>query len=174
VQVVDSDEGFYRHQEFPIDNPSINETCPADATGLDGGYPFPGVEKAPDSLPGLPKYEAYDGPSVPLKSNYLITGRDFNATMYILWQPYTAKGETLPTIPVPVGYQKWTFQATTTQNTPVTQEILNANQFHKGVITKSGAVGSFQLSTWASSGLHGYPMWSQLSDPGETCVEEVQ
>jgi hypothetical protein len=71
-------------------------------TGVDSDYPYDNkINPASTS----------DSPTAPLPSTYSTVVRNFNATMYLLWQS-TA---TANTIPVPLGYIPWTFDGTATQ-----------------------------------------------------------
>ncbi|MGD0830312.1 MAG: hypothetical protein ABR907_05165, partial [Terracidiphilus sp.] len=61
---------------------------------LDQNYPFQGVYANEPSV-------AYDGPGMPLPSKYTSAKRDFDATMYLLWQPGQLSGTGTASIPVP-------------------------------------------------------------------------
>lgn len=68
-------------------------------SGLDKQYPYQlTVNK-----------DVADAPETLLQTPYTSVSRDFRATMYLFWQS-TITGA----IPVPLGYIKWTFQATAT------------------------------------------------------------
>lgn len=108
-------------------------TCTT-SVGIDQAYPY-GSHPTPTT--------ANDAPEAPLPSTYVTVTRTFNATMYLLWQSTTTSS-----IPVPIGYQSWSFSGTGTQS--------------KGKWTPSGSggpSGSFTAATGTQAN-KGYPSWT--------------
>jgi hypothetical protein len=137
VQLIDSDLTTF---SYPT---GASFTTPG-TPGLDGSYPYP---KMPDS-----PNKASDGPKTGLPEIYETVGRKFNATMYLLWQPGQLKSASAPSIPVPIGYQEWQFDASTKQMKP--------GKWQKPDTTGHGDVGKFQYSTANDPNTwDGYPQW---------------
>jgi hypothetical protein len=116
-------------------------TCTT-APGIDTAYPYAGTVSA---------FDAVDGPEIPLPAVDTNASRTFNATMYLLW---TSNAPNSNSIPVPIGYQAWQFQASTTNpDAPANQEwTVPLTQAH-------GPVGDF-ISADPSQPFYGYPTWS--------------
>jgi hypothetical protein len=142
AQIVDADVSEYTHATGP--SPT---NCGAHA-GLDGGFPFPGVEQNHPEI-------AYDGPQMGLFSNDVTGIRNFHASMYLLWQPDQLSGTATASIPVPIGHQDWQFIATAVRNAKGKWE-------RHGVLTASGDEGEgFVPSTPDDNAIYGYPQWTQ-------------
>jgi hypothetical protein len=119
---------------------------------LDQAYPFPGVNADAPSV-------AYDGPGMSLPSKYTQGQRDFDATMYLLWQPDQLSSTATASIPVPIGHQEWHFAATTDQKQPI-----GKGKWTKPDTTAHGDEGGYQASQATDNDLYGYPYWSGVSD----------
>ncbi len=115
-----------------------SETC-STKPGLDGLYPYPLYGDG----------EAADAPSVGLLPAYRKVSRNFDATMFLLWTSSTPNS-----IPVPVGSQKWHFQASTRNPSAPTKQSWTTpvSQF-------LGANGEFVPSAPSQTD-NGYPTWS--------------
>jgi hypothetical protein len=109
--------------------------------GLDGRYPYP----SPDGY-------ASDSPNVPLEfPSWIKVRRSFAATMYLMW---TSSSDP-KSIPVPIGYQKWTLQETTKNpGAPTSQG------WTKPVSNSHGADGDFVPASPGQSA-YGYPTWNR-------------
>jgi hypothetical protein len=131
----------------------VTVTCTSIA-GVDGQYPYQGqINPASTS----------DSPTSDLPPTYVTLTRNFNATMYLLWQS-TAPGTT--SIPVPLGYIPWTFIATATnigtQQAPSwTASGAGAPVSNDdGVIRDAGTPNAgFVLATPTQEN-YGFPAWS--------------
>lgn len=145
VQILNSDSRTYTHTD------GTSYTC-GPTEGLDGAYPFPGVDPA---LPAI----SYDGPQMPLPNSYTTGTRSFLATMYLLWQPEQLKSTATPSIPVPIGRQQWQFGAKTYQEPPI-----NSGRWQKPITTGHGDVGAF-VTAQAGDPSYGYPQWDNVADP---------
>jgi len=80
-----------------------------------------------------------------------VAKRTFDATMYLLW---TSNAPNSNSIPVPIGYQAWQFQASTINpGAPAIQAwTVPVTQAH-------GPVGGFKPAD-PSQPFYGYPTWS--------------
>lgn len=124
--------------------------------GLDGGYPFKGVEGQNHEI-------AYDGPQMELYPNDLTGTRTFHASLYLLWQPDAPKS-----IPVPIGRQDWQFVATAVRNEKDKWE-------KRGMLTASGdEKEGFVPSTPDDNAIYGYPQWSHRSSTDCGVSQEVK
>jgi hypothetical protein len=123
---------------------------------LDGQYPFQGVQ--PNRTAPL---MAYDGPGQFLPNFYTSGTRDFDAKMYLLWQPPQLNGTITPSYPVPIGYQEWHFNATASQDPPI-----GNGKWQQPVTDAAGAVGSFIQSQDMDNAIYGYPVWAAVSNIG--------
>jgi hypothetical protein len=144
VQVIQSDTLTW--------NGSTPHSCGPYQMVLDGHYPFPGV------YPNAPSV-AYDGPGMSLPNKYTSGKRDFDATMYLLWQPDQLSGTATASIPVPIGHQEWHFVATTEQNPPI-----GKGKWEKPDTTSHGDNGGYQASQATDNDQYGYPSWNGISD----------
>jgi len=142
AQIVDASIDQYTHAgQGPT-------SCGAHA-GLDGGFPFPGVEVQNPRI-------AYDGPQMPLLPNDVTGTRIFHASMYLLWQPDQLSGAGTASIPVPIGHQDWQFVATAVRNARGKWE-------RNAILTASGNEGNgFEPATPDDNAVYGYPQWSHL------------
>ena len=107
--------------------------------GIDGAYPYQGA---------INPASRNDAPTMPLPYSPSAS-RAFNATMYLMWQSSTANS-----IPVPLGYIPWTFNATATCNKAPCNVAADWTPNGNGGPTKQ-----FTASLSTSPNL-GYPTWS--------------
>jgi hypothetical protein len=116
-------------------------TC-STTPGLDGRYPYPLYAEG----------QAADAPGVELFPVNKKVRRNFAATMYLLWT------SSIPnSIPVPIGYQDWHFQASTTNPSAPTKQ-----SWTTPVWQFIGTNGDFVPSAPSQSS-NGYPTWSALA-----------
>ncbi|MGA3081090.1 MAG: hypothetical protein ABSD44_06875 [Terracidiphilus sp.] len=92
AQLIDSDV-------VESSRPGATQTCNT-TDGVDRDYPY-AIDTASTS----------DSPIVPLGQNDTTVTRHFKATMYLLWQSTATAGS----IPVPLGYIPWAFNAVANQ-----------------------------------------------------------
>jgi hypothetical protein len=147
-------------------------TCTA-TPGLDGAYPYQNqINPASTS----------DSPEAPLPSSYATVTRNFDAIMYLLWQSTTAANS----IPVPLGYIPWTFNATATNTGTVGAPVWTASGAGAPVmsdlkasfegIIRIGDVSrdagtsnpAFVLAVPTQPNL-GFPTWTGLAIPSAKC-----
>ena len=147
VQLISSDSRTYT-------NPAGGSYTCGPTSGLDKHYPFPGV------YPNNPSV-AYDGPNMPLPDIYATGERNFEASMYLLWQPDQLKQTATPSIPVPIGSQQWRFVATTDQKLPI-----GKGKWLKPTTTAHGDDGGFVPAQAADNSLYGYPLWTMTASTG--------
>jgi hypothetical protein len=93
---------------------------------------------------------AYDGPGQTLPNFYSSGTRDFDAFMYLLWQPPGTDS-----IPVPIGHQEWQFKATAVQDVPI-----GNGKWQQPATKAAGKVGDLVPSTDLDNAIYGYPTWS--------------
>jgi hypothetical protein len=134
-----------------VNSDAVNYSGPSSScstvSGIDGQYPYQGMVNPATVVDG------------PLQQAYATSlTRNFQATMYLLWQPTTTGA-----IPVPLGYIPWEFVATATNTA--------------GTWSASGAGGpttpypSFVTSN-ASLPHYGYPIWTGKAIP--TCSDQSE
>ena len=144
VQVIQSDTLTW--------NGPTPHSCGPYQMVLDGFYPFPGVNPNAPSI-------AYDGPGMSLPNKYTSGKRDFDAIMYLLWQPPQLSGTGTASIAVPIGHQEWHFVATTDQKQPI-----GSGKWEKPDTTAHGDNGVYQASQATDNDQDGYPSWSGASE----------
>jgi hypothetical protein len=115
-------------------------------SGLDTQFPY-------DAL--------IDAPSLGSMANWTSETWSFDAFMFLLW-----KYDTAPSIYVPLGYQRWKFDATATCST-------NCGSASSWTVdpNTAGKVGGFETSNGSQGQItgtnvvldHGFPTWLQLS-----------
>ncbi len=112
-------------------------TCTT-ASGLDGIYPYPSTSGTTS-----------DSPNVPLDPFMKKVRRNFAATMYLMWTSNQTNS-----IPVPIGYQKWQLQETSSNpGAPTGQNWTDP------ISTLHGPNGQF-VPVDPSQKHYGYPTWS--------------
>lgn len=148
VQVIQSDTLTW--------NGTTPYSCGPYQMVLDGAYPFPGVNNVK-----MPTF-AYDGPGMSLPNKYTSGKRDFDAIMYLLWQPDQLSGTATASIPVPIGHQEWHFVATTDQEQPI-----GKGKWEKADTTAHGDNGGYQPSQATDNDQYGYPHWHDVSPISE-------
>lgn len=126
AQVVTGDSVVYS-------GASGTSTCTA-TPGLDGNYTYQLQINPPSTS---------DSPEAPLPSTNATVTRNFNATMYLLWQS-TVNAKT---IPVPLGYIPWAFNGTaanggTAANPAWTASGTGAPVMSNGEASPDGVIGS--------------------------------
>jgi hypothetical protein len=116
-------------------------STPTPGPGLDSTYPYVTGNVTTDSPPlGLPVAET--GAS-----------RNFDATMYLMWESTTVANP----IPVPLGFQQWHFQASTTNPGAPTTLSWTTPQ-----VQEHGPSAAWAPAT-SGSAYYGYPTWGGLS-----------
>ena len=148
---------FFYVQMINSDTRTENTINCSHSQGLDKAYPYQGI------IPNTNPPEAEDAPGVgaPLPSGYVVQ-RSFNATMFLMWQSSTANS-----IPVPVGYQTWSFSGTAQETSPGNgnwQATTNGTPGPVGAFVPSNALQDTDGYTTLQ---FGYPTWSNVST--ETC-----
>jgi hypothetical protein len=146
VQLINADSRTYT---YPTGG---GFTC-GPYSGLDTAYPYQGLLSAD---------KAEDGPQMPLPAPYATGARNFNATMYLLWQPPQLRGTGLASIPVPIGYQQWQFAAITTQKLPI-----GSDKWKEPATTAHGDIGGF-VPSQSTDPSYGYPSWTHKAKNGCT------
>jgi hypothetical protein len=130
VQLVTGDTVIYSRTGATL-------TCTATNTpGLDADFPYQRVTGQ----------SVTDAPFNPLLSTYTNSGRNFAATMYLMWQSNTSGS-----IPVPMGSVNWSFSGSATQG--------QTNGQPNGVWSIASGSGSAQQFAPAS-GINSFPQWS--------------
>lgn len=129
-----------------------SENC-STTPGLDGQYPYPLYGDG----------EAADAPSVGLLPVYRRVSRNFAATMYLLWTSSISNS-----IPVPIGYQKWHFQASTRNPSAPTKQ-----SWTTPVSQSQGTDGAF-VPAASSQPSDGYPTWSGKATPNCPTVSAAE
>jgi len=119
-----------------------------DEPGFDGGqgYPFPKVDTGSTN----------DSPDVILGQKYKTASRIFEATMYLMWK--SSKAESMP---VPIGYQIWHFNASAINSGYPSSEVWSAP-----ISDYVGNEGDFIPSATDTKSPvypYGYPIWRNLS-----------
>lgn len=165
AQIVTSDSIAYSGTSSKL-------TCTS-TPGLDGAYPYQN---------NVNPVSTSDSPEVILLSTYATVTRNFNATMYLLWQSTSSENS----VPVPLGYIPWTFNGTAT-NSGTTQaplwtasgagapvasngELINEGAIEEDVaIPDAGAANSAFVLADPSQANFGFPVWAGLAIPSAQC-----
>jgi hypothetical protein len=128
VQLIDEYTGQY----------TSSNNCPAFnyGIGVDSQFPY-------DQSPvGATTYSTNDSPGIPLYSNDSAATANFEARMFLMWQPNTSSS-----IPVPMGYVTWNWSGEADQ-------ISNAWSVNSGSVVASSNpsfVSTTQFPTWDSA-----------------------
>lgn len=126
AQIVTGDSSVYN-------GAGSTTTCTA-VSGVDGAYPYQNQVNPPSTS---------DSPELQLPNAVETITRNFNATMYLLWQPIPIA----TSIPVPLGYIPWTFNATATNGGTAQAPVWTASGFgapvaSDGQLRTEGMIGS--------------------------------
>jgi hypothetical protein len=152
VQIVNSDELNYS-------GTMSTASCTSSRTpGLDENYPYQNQYDKP-----VP-----DAPGMYLNPIYSAESIEFNATMYLMWQ-YGAQGsQSDVSIPVPLGYVNWVFNASAQNSTidpPLDLEFWSSS----GDGGPLGTNGQAFVWSNASQPNYGLPMWNGVTLAGRNC-----
>jgi len=147
VQLIDSDSRTYTSS-------SGSYEC-STAPNLDTKYPYQPIT----NMQNVPTNVAGDGPEAPLPSADQSGNRNFRATMYLLWKPDQLNGTSTQSIPVPIGHQQWTFEATANQKPPVGSNKWKTPE----TPTSHGATGAYATSRDDDNNHHGYPIFTAVA-----------
>ena len=118
-------------------------------SGLDFSYPYPGSPPPTN-----------DAPLTQLLPTYTTLSRSFDATMFLMWQSAST-----PSIPVPLGYQRWSFSGSANCNV----SCGSASNWTATTNGTPGLVGGFTASNASQTSvgtlilLDGYPTWTGTS-----------
>jgi hypothetical protein len=91
---------------------SGQQNCPSSPVGqLDNSFPYASVSDQIVGIDGAMHYGAGDAPCMELLPNWSQASRQFQATMYLMWNPNLTHS-----IPVPLGHFKWSWHGNATMN----------------------------------------------------------
>ncbi|MFY9852699.1 MAG: hypothetical protein WAK26_02330 [Terracidiphilus sp.] len=142
--------------DVAVDSRSGATTTCTDIPGVDGTYPYQHQINPPSTS---------DSPETPLPSTYTTVTRNFNATMYLLWQS-TA---TANSIPVPLGYIPWTFNGVATNSGTAQAPAWTASGAGAPISGNGAAGGAFVPADPTQPNL-GIPIWSGPAVPSANCT----